>query len=113
MLNPKKVQRPRQVVLAALGRPAAAARDQRQVRSAHQDMSADDDSDPPDEFVPDPIIWKEFGITPMTGWRWTNDPDLGFPRPVKIRNRCFRSRNQIEAFKARMLSAAIAARVEA
>jgi hypothetical protein len=33
----------------------------------------------PDTLVPDPLVWREFGITSMTGWRWSNDPDLGFP----------------------------------
>lgn len=61
----------------------------------------------PDELVPDPKVWREFNITPMTGWRWTNDPDLGFPPPIKIRTRCFRSRRALEAFKARMLRLAI------
>jgi hypothetical protein len=22
-------------------------------------------------LVPDPQVWREFGVTPMTGWRWT------------------------------------------
>jgi predicted DNA-binding transcriptional regulator AlpA len=60
-------------------------------------------ADPPDELIPDPTVWKEFGISSMTGWRWTNDPALGFPPPVKIRNRKFRSRRALEAFKQRLL----------
>jgi hypothetical protein len=54
-------------------------------------------------LVPDPQIWREFGVTPMTGWRWTHDKALNFPQPIKIRNRCFRSRPQIEEFKERMM----------
>jgi hypothetical protein len=46
----------------------------------------------------------------MTLWRWTSDPRLGFPLPIKIRTRSFRSRQQLEAFKARMLRVAIAER---
>jgi hypothetical protein len=56
-----------------------------------------------DELVPDPVVWRELGITPMTGWRWTNDPDLDFPPQIKIRNRNFRSRKQFEAFKRRLI----------
>jgi hypothetical protein len=63
-----------------------------------------------DTLVPDPQVWAEFNICPMTGWRWTRDPELDFPQPIKIRNRCYRSRRQIEAFKERMLRKAIAAR---
>ena len=54
-------------------------------------------------LVPDPQVWREFGVTPMTGWRWTHDKTLGFPQPIKIRNRCFRSRPAIEEFKDRMM----------
>jgi|tagenome__1003787_1003787.scaffolds.fasta_scaffold20984319_3 predicted DNA-binding transcriptional regulator AlpA len=61
----------------------------------------------PDEFVPDPAVAREFGTTLMTIWRWTNDPALDFPRPIKIRNRNFRSRRMLDAFKQRMLRRAI------
>jgi hypothetical protein len=33
----------------------------------------------PDELVPDPKVAAEFGVTPMTLWRWDNDPALDFP----------------------------------
>jgi hypothetical protein len=60
----------------------------------------------PDEFVPDPVVWKEFGISSMTGWRWSHDPtmiELGFPPATKIRNRNYRNRHLLESFKARLL----------
>lgn len=56
-----------------------------------------------DEFVPDPQVWREFNVTPMTGWRWTRDPNLGFPPPIKIRSRNYRSRRAINAFRERMV----------
>jgi hypothetical protein len=59
----------------------------------------------PDQLVPDPIVAQEFGgITLMTLYRWTNDPELGFPPPIKIRTKNFRSRRALEDFKARMIS---------
>jgi hypothetical protein len=61
----------------------------------------------PDELVPDPQVWKEFGVTSMTLYRWTNDPDLGFPPAIKIRKRNFRSRRALEAFKRRMVARAL------
>jgi len=61
----------------------------------------------PDNLIPDPIVCAEFGVTAMTLWRWTRDPELNFPPPIAIRNRNFRSRRQLEAFKARMLMRAI------
>jgi predicted DNA-binding transcriptional regulator AlpA len=66
----------------------------------------------PDQQVPDPKVCKEFGVTPKTLWEWTNDPALNFPPPAKIRNRNYRSRRALEAFKEQMLRNAIAHRGE-
>jgi hypothetical protein len=60
-----------------------------------------------DTLVPDPQVWEEFGITSMTLDRWTKDKKLGFPPPAKVRGRNFRSRRQLERFKARLFEAAI------
>lgn len=60
-----------------------------------------------DELVPDPRVWLEFGVSSMTGWRWTHDPNLGFPAPVRIRNRNYRRRRALEEFKDRMARSAI------
>jgi hypothetical protein len=65
----------------------------------------------PDTLVPDPEVWKEFGVTSMTLHRWTNDPDLGFPPAIKIRRRNFRSRRLLEAFKRRLIARALAGQV--
>jgi hypothetical protein len=61
-------------------------------------------------LVPDPLVWGEFGITSMTGYRWTRDRDLNFPPAVKINGRNFRSRRALEEFKQRLLRKAIADR---
>jgi hypothetical protein len=69
--------------------------------------------DAPDQFVPDPVVWKEFGVCSMTGDRWDKDPrmaELGWPPPIRIKSRKFRSRRMLEKFKNALLSAAIAAR---
>ncbi len=60
-----------------------------------------------DELVPDPQVWREFNVTPMTGWRWDHDPELGFPPPLRIRNRKFRSRKALDEFKARLVADAL------
>lgn len=65
----------------------------------------------PDQLVPDPIVAKEFGgISLMTLYRWTNDPKLGFPPPIKIRTKNFRSRRALEDFKVRMISQRVGAK---
>jgi hypothetical protein len=46
----------------------------------------------------------------MTLSRWTKDATLGFPPPVRIRSRNFRSRNQLEKFKGLLVRKAIARR---
>jgi hypothetical protein len=66
-----------------------------------------------DSLVPDPVVWREFGISSMTGWRWDRDPELQFPPAIQIRGRNFRSRRALEEFKARMMRSAIAKREEA
>src|SRR5262249_57560971 len=60
-----------------------------------------------DNLIPDRVVCSEFGVTAMTLWRWTRDAELNFPPPIAIRNRNFRSRQQIEAFKRRMLRRAL------
>lgn len=59
-----------------------------------------------DNLVPDPVVAKELNVTTMTLWRWTNDAELGFPKPIKIRERNYRSRRALEEFKARMMQRA-------
>jgi hypothetical protein len=66
-----------------------------------------------DDLVPDPQVADEFNVSLMTLWRWTRDETLGFPVAIKIRNRNFRSRNALEAFKERLLRNAIRTRTEA
>jgi hypothetical protein len=69
-----------------------------------------DNSASPEILVPDPQVWAEFGITEMSGYRWTNDPDLGFPPAIKVRGRNFRSRRLLEEFKAALIHKAITGR---
>jgi hypothetical protein len=66
-----------------------------------------------DELVPDQQVRAEFGITRMTLYRWSEDPTLGFPPKILIRDRGYRSRHAVEAFKARMLAQAIRQRSRA
>jgi hypothetical protein len=63
-----------------------------------------------DTLVPDKIVREEFGISAMALWRWDHDPDLGFPPPIYIRRREFRSRNALEKFKQQMVRKAISGR---
>jgi hypothetical protein len=64
---------------------------------------SEDVADVTDTFVPDPQVWKGLGISSMTGWRWQRDPDLNF----SATQRNFRSRKQLERWKAEMLRRSI------
>ena len=65
-----------------------------------------------DELVPDPQVRREFGgVSEMCTWRWDRDPKmaaLGWPLPVRIGRRKYRSRKKIEACKANLLAQAAA-----
>jgi predicted DNA-binding transcriptional regulator AlpA len=63
----------------------------------------------PDTLVRDTKVLEELSISVMTLWRWERDPVLQFPQKVKIRNRNYRSRAALEAFKTRLLSEALTA----
>lgn len=60
-----------------------------------------------DALIPDPKVWKAFGVTSMTGHRWTHDEKLGFPQPVKINSRNYRPGRELNQFVARKMSEAL------
>lgn len=55
-----------------------------------------------DVLVPDPMVAAELNVSYMTLWRWGRDQTLAFPPAIKIRNRNYRSRRALEAWKRRM-----------
>jgi predicted DNA-binding transcriptional regulator AlpA len=78
-----------------------------QRKQQHQAAEPGGDDGEPDSFVPDSVVAKELGITVMSLWRRTNDPDGQFPPPIKVSGRNFRSRKQVEEYKARKLREAM------
>jgi hypothetical protein len=68
-------------------------------------MYAPNDPPKPRELVPDTKWLAEIGSpSPMTVSRYEKDPILGFPKAVVIKGRKYRWRDEIEAFKARMVA---------
>ena len=56
-----------------------------------------------DELVVDKQARHECGnVSRMTFYRWQKDPELQFPPAILIRKRKYRSRSQLEQFKARL-----------
>jgi hypothetical protein len=63
-----------------------------------------------DPWIPNPQVADEFGVTPMTLWRWDASEAmaaLGWPPPIKIGDRKFRSRKALDAFKDAMFKRAV------
>jgi hypothetical protein len=71
---------------------------------------AESEGTTPEILVPDPVVCREFGVTPMTLYRWSHDPELNFPPAVKIKERNFRVRRLLETFKGDLLRKALAGR---
>ncbi len=38
------------------------------------------------------------GVSDMTLWRWLKDPDVGFPKPIRIARRRYWRLAELEAF---------------
>jgi predicted DNA-binding transcriptional regulator AlpA len=51
-------------------------------------------------LIPDPQVCERYSVTPMTLYRWDHDPDLGFPKPIRIRNRKYRDERELDEFDA-------------
>ena len=56
-------------------------------------------------LIPDALVWKRYGVSSMTGWRWDHDPALNFPKPFRIKNRKYRDADELDEFDRRMRSA--------
>ena len=41
-------------------------------------------------LLPDPIVCRRYGVSAMTIWRWEHDPQLDFPKAIRIRRRKYR-----------------------
>jgi hypothetical protein len=64
-------------------------------------------------LIPDPEVFRDLSITPMTGWRWDRDPrmaELGWPPPIYRGRYKFRDSKRYQKFKANLLRQAIAKR---
>jgi len=69
-----------------------------------------DTEEKPDELVPDPRVGDEFGVGRMALYRWDHDPRmaaLGWPPPVRIRNKKYRPRRNLERFKKRLIAQSV------
>lgn len=50
-------------------------------------------------YLPDPKVCQRYSVTPMTLWRWDNDPAVNFPKPIRINRRKYRDESELEAWE--------------
>ena len=53
------------------------------------------------QLIPDHVVAKRYGVHATTIWRWDRDPDLNFPKPIRIRGRKYRSAAALDEFDSR------------
>jgi predicted DNA-binding transcriptional regulator AlpA len=59
---------------------------------------------PTEVLLPATPTRKRYGVSDMTLWRWENDADLGFPKPIRINGRRYWRIADLQAFEARQAS---------
>lgn len=55
---------------------------------------------PAERHLDSPQVRARFGISKPTLYRWMNDPEIGFPKPVRIKKRYYFPESVIEAWEA-------------
>ena len=53
------------------------------------------------QLISDRKVMERYDVTAMTLWRWDKDPNLNFPKPIRIRGRKYRSAEELDAFDAK------------
>jgi hypothetical protein len=51
-------------------------------------------------LLPDDKVCDRYSISLMTLWRWDRDPELNFPKAIRIRGRKYRDEGELDAFDA-------------
>ena len=62
-------------------------------------------SDTIDDYLTGPDLDRRYKRSSQTRWRWSKDPELGFPKPIKIKNRLLYRRAEIERWERSMAAA--------
>jgi predicted DNA-binding transcriptional regulator AlpA len=58
-----------------------------------------------DEYITGGDVDRRYKRSPQTRWRWSKDPTLNFPKPIKIKGRLLYRLSEIEEFERRMAAA--------
>lgn len=57
-------------------------------------------------FLTGPQVQARYGISNVTQWRWTRDPALGFPKPLKVNRLNYWRLADLEIWEAARMKAA-------
>ena len=52
----------------------------------------------PRRLIPDPEVCRRYSVHSSTLRNWDNDPDLNFPKPIRINKRKFRDEAELDKF---------------
>jgi predicted DNA-binding transcriptional regulator AlpA len=50
-------------------------------------------------LIPDPEVARTLGVTLMTIYRWDHDPSMGFPKPIRLKTRKYRSAKELTEWR--------------
>ena len=60
------------------------------------------------EFLTGPQVQKRYQKSAVTIWRWSRDPNLGFPKPIQINRLNYWRLSALEAWEAEQAEQAVA-----
>ena len=58
-------------------------------------------------YLPARKVRERYDVSDMTLWRWLKDPDLNFPKPMRINNRRLWNNGHLDAFDERQAARSI------
>jgi hypothetical protein len=64
-------------------------------------------------YLPDALVRQRYGVSDMTIQRWDADPELGFPKALRINGRRYRDEAELEAWERSLAAKGKASKTEA
>ncbi len=49
-------------------------------------------------LIPDPEVCRRYHVHSSTLYNWDHDPELNFPKPVRIKKRKYRDEEELDEF---------------
>lgn len=58
-----------------------------------------------DEYLTGRDLDRRYKRSSQTRWRWSKDPELGFPKPIKVKGRLLYRLSEVEEWERRIAAA--------